>query len=702
MNQLCDHCKRPARIFCLRLALLWLLASTGIAHAKTLQMMIEKIETPVAKLSQIDATLRMQADAQPINQSSADKNNRRAIGELELRIAELTIPLLQRRDRALVWRCPVFNQAAGGNWLCDGELRVSTAKPQRLSIDLSAATTNAMLQIDNSQIALSRNAASPDSTRLELQRVPLVWVEAFLKSLWAEGIYRSGSASGTVDLRVGEDEQWRAQADLKVSKLSVDTADGLLAAADIDTDMKLDYRQQLRAGQSEQTIDLSLKLGGGELLADTLYVPLPKQPVYVDLSASQRGNQGWQLPKIRWRDPKVLDVAGSTTLGSDFSLQSLDLRVALDDLNIARDRYLSGFLAPTGFGDAALTGKTIVEFSIDKSQLSRIELDFAQVSAIDARGRFILAGVNGDLRWSSNRFVADSQLGWANAAVYGIGLGRGQMRFESREGQLRLREPTQVQALGGGLSLTKLLWTPPTASEPLHIESGLQVDALDLASLSQRLGWPPFTGTISGRIPTARYRNNLVDFDGGLAMQLFGGEVSLRDLQMERPFGVAPTLSGNVRIEDIDLQPLTGVFGFGEITGRLDGSINDLRLVAWSPVAFTARLDTDRAWDGKRRISQRAVQDISSVGGSGLIAGIQGRLLSIFSDFGYSRIGIGCRLRDNVCTMDGLDSAGNGYTIVDGAGLPRINVVGFRKRVDWPTLVNRLKAATAGQTPVIQ
>ena len=39
---------------------------------------------------------------------------------------------------------------------------------------------------------------------------------------------------------------------------------------------------------------------------------------------------------------------------------------------------------------------------------------------------------------------------------------------------------------------------------------------------------------------------------------------------------------------------------------------------------------------------------------------------------------------------------------VEGAGLPRIQVVGFRRRVDWPTLVSRLRAATAGQAPVIE
>ena len=88
-------------------------------------------------------------------------------------------------------------------------------------------------------------------------------------------------------------------------------------------------------------------------------------------------------------------------------------------------------------------------------------------------------------------------------------------------------------------------------------------------------------------------------------------------------------------------------------------------------------------------------------GGSGLVGGLQTQVLKIFDDFGYERIGIGCKLKDDVCTMDGIGSAGDGYIIVAGSGLPRIQVVGFRRRVDWPTLVSRLTAATEGQAPII-
>ncbi|PKM02669.1 MAG: hypothetical protein CVV17_05375 [Gammaproteobacteria bacterium HGW-Gammaproteobacteria-7] len=73
----------------------------------------------------------------------------------------------------------------------------------------------------------------------------------------------------------------------------------------------------------------------------------------------------------------------------------------------------------------------------------------------------------------------------------------------------------------------------------------------------------------------------------------------------------------------------------------------------------------------------------------------------MFSTFGYARLGLSCRLSNDVCVMDGVGSAGDGYIIVKGAGLPRVDVVGFQRRVDWPVLVARLKAATEGQTPLI-
>ena len=98
------------------------------------------------------------------------------------------------------------------------------------------------------------------------------------------------------------------------------------------------------------------------------------------------------------------------------------------------------------------------------------------------------------------------------------------------------------------------------------------------------------------------------------------------------------------------------------------------------------------------------MQNISSVGDASFASSLQSQLIGLFDDFGYRRIGISCRLANEVCEMGGLGSAGErGFTIVEGAGLPRLTVVGFNRRVDWPTLVERLAAVSKGDVkPVVE
>jgi hypothetical protein len=52
--------------------------------------------------------------------------------------------------------------------------------------------------------------------------------------------------------------------------------------------------------------------------------------------------------------------------------------------------------------------------------------------------------------------------------------------------------------------------------------------------------------------------------------------------------------------------------------------------------------------------------------------------------------------------MRGIGPARNGYYIVRGRGLPRIDVVGNAGRIIWPQLVANLKAATKAGAPEVR
>src|SRR5690606_36466047 len=272
---------------------------------------------------------------------------------------------------------------------------------------------------------------------------------------------------------------------------------------------------------------------------------------------------------------------------------------------------------------------------------------------------------------------------------YGLEFGAARLPFASADGVLRVRDAVQVPLMGGTLGLRDVTIRPPQGEAGTDIRFGLRLDDIDFGKVSLALGLPAFQGRLSGDIPLAHYAGDRIDFDGGLSLGIFDGRGAISSLALERPFGTAPSLSADIAMDDLDLLRLIEVLGFGSITGRLDGRIEGLRLVDWTPVAFDARFITDAAPGVRQRISQRAVQNISSVGDASFITSLQGQLIGLFSDFGYRRIGIGCRLENQVCAMSGLHSAGNAFTIVEGKGIPRLDVVGYNRAVNWPTLMER-------------
>ena len=181
--------------------------------------------------------------------------------------------------------------------------------------------------------------------------------------------------------------------------------------------------------------------------------------------------------------------------------------------------------------------------------------------------------------------------------------------------------------------------------------------------------------------------------DGALQINVFDGQISASKLELIEPFGRAPRLHADLDAKSIDLELLTRTFDFGTITGRIDAQVHGIELVDWEPQKFDARLESSPG-DYPRRISQRAVQNISALGGAGAAAAIQRSFLRFFEQFGYQRIGLTCKLANGVCEMGGIERAPQGYVIVKGGGIPAISVIGYNRSVSWRELVERLKRIT--------
>ncbi|MDQ3038572.1 MAG: YdbH domain-containing protein [Pseudomonadota bacterium] len=669
----------------LALALLWVPLS---AQARVANARIDKVSTPVVRMENVRVKL--------------DWADGATSGTLDVWATRVDAPDLNYHYRDMYWQCKLQRIARQG-WTCDGQLRSGKDKAMRLAVQFDAVSTTAALSRGSTRIKLDRNAASPDVTGFDLTKVPLAWAQALLTKAWPEARLTSGEFDGRLLIHAGAKRPLRIAGPLTVRGLGIETADATTAGENLGGRFKIDYRTT--PALSLLSVDGDLK--GGEFLSGNTYVALPSTPIGVRIDAMQRASAGWEIPRIEWRDGDVLTADGSAIFGADASLAKLDLDIRSANMTPLRERYLSGWLGLFGLGELGMTGAMDLRLKARDGVVSQIDALLRNVNLGDPNERFVFNGLQGDVRFSAGEPVR-SQLRWNSGKLYGLDFDASSLPFESEKGLLRFREDAVVPVMGGRMTFRNLVIRPPLGEAGADIRFALVLEDIDFGRISTALGLPAFKGRLSGTIPNAHYANERVDFDGGLSMELFDGRVAFSSLALERPFGSAPSLSADITVDDLDLLRLTEILDFGSITGRIDGHINGLRLVDWTPVAFDAAFITDKKPGTKQRISQRAVQNISSVGDASFVSSLQGKLIGLFDDFGYRRIGIACRLVNEVCEMSGIQDSdpgqgGNSFTIVAGAGLPRLTVVGFNRQVDWPTLVERLAAVGSGEVkPIVE
>jgi hypothetical protein len=680
---------RPILVLLVLCLLPCLLGWGAPVEARVLSAKIARVTTAVAVLERVQVELDWPAQAPQ--------------GRLRLRAARIDAPDLGYRFGAVDWQCPLSRDGKGG-WRCDGAVRSGRGQPLRLSLDLASASTDVRLARGTARLEVHRQAATPDETVVDLTRVPLAWAQALSSQAWKAGRLKAGTLDGRLTVSTPASKPLQVAGELRLAAAALETPDASIAAENLGARLRIDYRKL----HDTSLVALDGELLGGELLFGTAYLALPQTPIALRIDGVQRGDAGWRLPHVEWRDGRTLVAQGALAFSPDVTLQDADLSLQSDDLSPVVARYLSGSLAAAGLSDLSVTGAADLRLRLASGEIAAIDAGLHDVTLHDGKSRFRFDVLDGDLRFSDAAAV-DSLLRWRGGQLYGIDFGAAALPLRSGEGELRLRQAVSVPALGGNLRFDRFELRPPAGERGLQMRFGLALEAMDVGVLAKALDWPAFRGTLSGSIPNAAYVDDRLVFDGGLAMQVFDGEVSVSSLSMERPFGVAPTLSADIAIDDLDLLAVTEVFDFGSITGRLDGRIADLRLVDWGATAFDAELHTQPKRGTRQRISQRAVQNISSVGDASFVGSLQGRLIGLFDDFGYARIGISCRLVNEVCTMGGLhsaaagDAAGRGFTIVEGSGIPRLSVVGYNRQVDWPTLVERLAAVGKGDVkPVFE
>ncbi len=615
---------------------------------------------------------------------------------LQLDAARVDVPAMGWR-RVGLHLDAVLQRDPHGRWVLDGPLQLKRAPGAALGdatvsvqIDQAANTLLVDLRQGKSQATTFVPLDQPTHAQIELKNLPFGWLQGLMATVW------SGRATGgRVNAVVALDQRTsgiQASGQFDLAALGFDSPAGKLAAQGLGGG----GRFVLSTADGPASIHLESTLRGGEVLLGPIYAKLPDHAVQLSLDARAQGG-AISIERLRMGDPDALQLKGAIAFTAKGALASLNLSQLQLSLPMAYQRYGQAWLASYGLRDMTVCGQLSATLDLRRDGLHAFTFDTTGLDLADADGRLAITGLKGGLDWSREGRRQATTLSWQRLGVYRLMHGPATSHWQSDNGVLSLQQPIRMSLLGGQLRISDLDWAPAVANGQ-RLDTSMALAGVDMAAFSRAMGWPQFPGTLGGAITGLSIKGDQLALDGGLSLNVFGGFVDVTALTLQQPFGAHPVLAGNIALRQLDLGAITSVFDFGSITGPLDGHVNGLRLVNWQPVAFDAQLLASQGG----RISQRAVNTLASVGGGGVAAGLQGAVLKLFNTFGYERIGLNCRLQGSVCHMSGLEPTADGYTIVDGRGLPHLNVIGHQAEVDWPTLIRRLKAAIDGNAPVVR
>jgi hypothetical protein len=443
----------------------------------------------------------------------------------------------------------------------------------------------------------------------------------------------------------------------------------------------------------------------GQVYLAPVFFALPPQgaaPLTVS-AAGHLENEQWHITALRFAQPEVVSISARLVweLTAAMPLQTLDVTLKEAIFPAAYETYLRPVLAHTSLGQLHTRGRIRGRLQLAAGALQSVELELSQVALEDREDRFAGSGMQGRIIWSTALEVQRSALHWDGGHIHRLPVGAGELTLESAKGRLRLLHPVRIPLLDGAVIIERLEGQGLAADELRWQFAGL-LTPVALEKLSQALNWPPLTGKLSATFPDVRYTGQRLEIGDALVVHVFGGKVILSQLRITDPFGEVPNVYADLLLHNLDLLSLTRSFDFGTVEGKLAGRITNLHLANWQPIYFDAEFATPAEDRSRHRISQRAIANISALGGGGATAALSRGFLGLFESFRYRRLGIQCRLVNGICEMDGIAPAGKGYYLVEGEGLPRIDVIGYHRRVDWQELLIRLQAASRSGKPVVK
>ena len=386
---------------------------------------------------------------------------------------------------------------------------------------------------------------------------------------------------------------------------------------------------------------------------------------------------------------------------SNYQIKSLQASLPNLNLGNAYPLLFQSLLGNTALNDAEIAGQAVLNVKVTNNEIKAFELKLDNVDISDKASKFAFYKINANIPWSYDD-ATQVKFGYEGGQLLNLPLGRTVLQAEVNRYSVTA-DQMMLPILDSALSLSDV--SAARIGDQWYWHLRAKVNPISMEDLSGALKLPKMVGKVSAEIPLVTYAAGNLTTDGSMVFNLFSGQMTVTNLSLQTPLGKTPKLFADMQFRRLDLGDLTRTFSFGTIEGKLDGDVNNLEMQNWKPVKFDAKVQSSPEVSGERRyakkISQRAVENISALGGAGAAAAVQRSFLRFFKEFNYAKLGLSCQLRNDICKMDGIESTAQGYVIVKGSGIPAITVMGYNQTVGWGELLSRIKRVTDGNSKAV-
>ncbi|MCP4271234.1 MAG: hypothetical protein GY781_04605 [Gammaproteobacteria bacterium] len=219
------------------------------------------------------------------------------------------------------------------------------------------------------------------------------------------------------------------------------------------------------------------------------------------------------------------------------------------------------------------------------------------------------------------------------------------------------------------------------------VELRFQLNNISLAALTTTYKLTPFEGILNSSVISFEQQGQRLYSDDEMNIKLFGGEITIRDLTLNNFLKPMAGIGFSAEVKHLDLGKMSNTYReWGNITGIINGNIQDFKIVAGEPSSFEIEMKTEAYPDIKQTVSTKFLKNF--VPGIGKVLDKVG-----FTNYKYAVMGLHARLENDYVKLRGAVREDEKELFMKGAGMKRLEIVfpNVDKRVPFKPFLNSFK-----------